>query len=186
MIGNTTYFETMGKANTSETLRLSKERALEDGIKTIIVSSSGGYTAKMALDYLEGTDIKMVVIGFKNNFPPELASKLEELGHKVLFTGDHKFDHPNEAWELLRRFCEGMKVSVQEVLMAAEVGMISVGETVIALGGTGTKAYEPGGGCDTAIIMEATKGADFFKLDLPPYEKKMQGRKIKEIICRPK
>jgi len=104
----------------------------------------------------------------------------------VLYPSKYEFNHPAEAWELLRRFCEGMKVCVQEILMAAEAGMVEVGEEVIALGGTGTIKYEPGGGCDTAIVMEAVRGENFFNLDLPNYEKKMQGKKIKEILCKPR
>ena len=79
-----------------------------------------------------------------------------------------------------------MKVAVQEVLMATEAGMIAEGEEVISLGGTGTRKYPKGGGCDLAIVMEAVKGENFFEISLPPYEKKMTGRKIKEILCRPR
>lgn len=39
--------------------------------------------------------------------------------------------------------------------MATETGLIKEGEMVIALGGTGTIEYDPGGGVDTAIVMEA-------------------------------
>ena len=158
MKGNVTYFESMGKANTDETLRIAKESALEAGINTVI----------------------------QKGFPPELASELENGGHRVLYPSQYEFNHPAEAWELLRRFCEGMKVCVQEVLMAAEAGMVDVGEEVIALGGTGTVEYEAGGGCDTAIVMEAVRGENFFNLDQSIHEKKMQGKKIKEILCKPR
>ena len=186
MKGNVTYFESMGKANTDETLRIAKESALEAGINTVIVSSSGGFTAKKALKLFDGTDVSIIVVGFQKGFPPELVLELKKEGHEVLFPGQHEFNHPTEAWEVLRRFCEGMKVCVQEVLMASEVGMVDVGEEVVALGGTGTVEYEQGGGCDTAIVMEAVKGENFFNLDLPAYDKKMQGRKIKEILCKPR
>ena len=186
MKGNVTYFESMGKFNTDETLRIAKERALEAGMKTVIVSSSGGYTAEKALKVFKGTDVRVIVVGIQNEFPPELAAELETEGHRVLYPSQYEFNHPAEAWELLRRFCEGMKVCVQEVLMAAEAGMVDVGEEVIALGGTGTVEYETGGGCDTAIVMEAVRGENFFNLDLSIYEKKMQGKKIKEILCKPR
>ncbi len=186
MIGQTRYFEEPGKINTEETLKIAKERAKELGIKTIVFSSSGGYTAKLAIEKLENKEIRLIVVGFPDRFPDKLKEELESKGHAVLFPSDYEFDHPGEAWELLRRFGEGMKVAVQVVLMATEVGLVDEGEEVIAMGGTGTREYPQGGGCDLAIVMEAVKGKNFFKVDLPPYEKKMKGRKIKEILCRPR
>ena len=186
MKGTVTYYAAPGKANTLPTLEIAKERALEAGIKTVILSSSGGYTASKALEVFKETEVKLIVVGFKNRFPEELAERLKRSGHEVLFPGDYEFQHPGEAWELLRRFGEGMKVSVQGVLMATEVGMVEAGEEVISLGGTGTIEYEAGGGVDTAIVMEAVKGEGFFQIDLPPGQKKMEGRKIKELLCKPR
>lgn len=185
MIGKTIYFEEPGKKNTENTLKIAKKRAKELGIDTIIISSSGGYTAKLALQKFKEKH-QLIVVGFRDRFPNNLKKKLESKGHKVLFTNDYKFDHPSEAWELLRRFGEGMKVAVQEVLMATEVGLVNEGVEVIALGGTGTIDFPEGGGCDLAIVMETVKGENFFKITLPTYEKKMKGRKIKEILCRPR
>jgi hypothetical protein len=185
MIGQTVYFDKPGKKNTKETIMIAKKRAEELGITTIIVSSSGGYSAQLA--FSEITDkTKLIVVGFQNRFPQELKKELESKGHNVLFPSDYKFEHPESAWELLRRFGEGMKVAVQEVLMATEAGIVPEGEEVIALGGTGTREYPEGGGCDLAIVMEAVKGENFFNITLSPYEKKMKGRKIKEILCRPR
>ena len=186
MIGKTKYFEEPGKTNTEETLKIAKKRAKELGIKSIVFSSSGGYTAKLALEILEEKGIRLIVVGFPDRFPEKLKEELESKGHAVLFPSNYEFDHPGEAWELLRRFGEGMKVAVQVVLMATEVGLVEEGEEVIAMGGTGTIEYPQGGGCDLAIVMEAAKGKNFFKVDLSPYEKKMKGRKIKEILCRPR
>ena len=50
MIGQTIYFDKPGKKNTKETIKIAKKRAKELGIKTIIISSSGGLTAKQAID----------------------------------------------------------------------------------------------------------------------------------------
>jgi hypothetical protein len=185
MIGQTIYFDKPGKKNTKETIQIAKKRAQELGIKTIVISSSGGYTAKLALEEIKDP-IKLIVVGFPSGFPEDLKTELESKGHKVLFPSDYSFDHPESAWELLRRFGEGMKVAVQEVLMATEAGMIAEGVEVVSLGGTGTREYPEGGGCDLAIVMEATKGENFFNITLPPYQKKMTGRKIKEILCKPR
>jgi hypothetical protein len=64
--------------------------------------------------------------------------------------------------------------------MATEAGMVPEGEEVISMGGTGTREYPEGGGCDLSIVMEAVKGENFFNITLPPYEKKMKVRKSKK------
>lgn len=72
------------------------------------------------------------------------------------------------------------------MLIATETGIVEAGEEVISLGGTGTTEYEPGGGVDTAILMKAVKGDCFFKINLPPGQKKKEGRKIKELLRKPR
>jgi hypothetical protein len=186
MTSKTVYFKEPGKKNTEETIKIAKRRAKELGIKTIIFSSSGGYTAKLALEKIKKEDYRLIVVGFRDRFPENLKKEVESEGHKVLFPSEFEFNHPSEAWELLRRFGEGMKVAVQVVLMATEAGMVEEGEEVIAMGGTGTIEFPMGGGCDLAIVMESVKGENFFSIDLPSYEKKMKGRKIKEILCKPR
>jgi hypothetical protein len=183
MKGIITYFENPGKENTVSTLEIARNKAKKACISTVLLSSSGGYTAQKALEVFKDEKITLIVIGWKRSFPEELAQKLIHKGHKILYPGEHKFHHPEEAWELLRRFSEGMKVCVQIVLMATETGLIKEGEMVIALGGTGTIEYDPGGGVDTAIVMEAVKGD--IKIDLPTGQKKLKGRKIKELLCKP-
>ena len=78
----TIYFDMPGKKNTKNTIKIAKKRAEELGIKSIILSSSGGYTAKLALSEIkDGT--KLVVVGYADRFPKELKTELESKGHKV-------------------------------------------------------------------------------------------------------
>lgn len=186
MIGKITYFETPGKVNTDATLEITKEKVVESRIDTIVLPSGDGYTAKCAFEKFGDMDTRLVVVSYSKSFPAELAAKMEEKGHTIIHSDKHEFDHPDWAWELLRRFCEGMKVSVQCVLMATELGIIEEGLEVISLGGTGTIGFEPGGGVDTAMVIQAAKGENFFALDMPSYEKKMTGRRIKEFLCKPR
>ena len=186
MIGSVTYFETPGKVNTEATLKIAKKKAIESGIKTVVMPSGDGYTADKAFEAFKATGIKLVVISYSKSFPSELASKMEKEGHVIVHSDKHEFNHPDWAWELLRRFCEGMKVSIQGVLMATELGIIEPGVEVISLGGTGSIGFEPGGGVDTAMVIEATRGENFFSLDMPTYEKKMSGRRVKEFLCKPR
>jgi len=104
----------------------------------------------------------------------------------VIFNADYDFQYPDIVWEILRRFSEGMKVCVQMNIMTTDLGLIPAGEEVIAIAGTGREDYPAGGGADTAIVTETVKSSEFFKLDLPQSQTKIMGRKIKEILCKPR
>ncbi|MDQ1279895.1 MAG: uncharacterized protein QG670_1157 [Thermoproteota archaeon] len=67
---------------------------------------------------------------------------------------------------VLRLFCQGMKVCLEITLMAADAGAVPVGENVIAIGGQGR-------GANTAVVIRATNSATFFDLD------------VQEIIAKP-
>ena len=79
-----------------------------------------------------------------------------------------------------------MKVCVQMNLMVSDLGLLPIGEELIAIAGTGREDFPSGGGADTAVILETVKSSDFFKLDLPQSKTKIIGRKIKEILCKPR
>jgi len=173
------YFEESGIENTEETLRLAAERAKARGIKAVVLASTRGDTARLAMERYDGTDIKMVVVphqygfGESQRFPPELITELEEKGHRVhfgtmLFHTDNFYGDrtPTIMANVYRSFCQGMKVCVEIIMMAADAGCIPVGEQVVAVTGTGR-------GADTAVVAIAstsTKFSDFH---------------ITEIICKP-
>jgi len=62
------YFEESGIENTEETLRLAAERAKARGINTIVLASTRGDTARLAMERYDGTDIKMVVVPHQYGF----------------------------------------------------------------------------------------------------------------------
>lgn len=173
------YFEESGIENTEETLRLAAERAKARGINTIVLASTRGDTARLAMERYDGTDIRMVVVphqygfGESQRFPPELITELEKKGHRVhfgtmLFHTDNFYGDrtPTIMANVYRSFCQGMKVCAEIIMMAADAGCIPVGEQVIAVTGTGR-------GADTAVVAIAstsTKFSDFH---------------ITEIICKP-
>ena len=173
------YFEEPGMSNTDETLRLAVERATARGIHKIVLASTRGDTARLAAERLASTGIGMVVIphqyGFRETqrFPLELVSKLEMQGHSVhfgtmLFHTDSFYGTrtPSVMATLLRTFCQGMKVCVEIVLMAADGGHVVSGEAVIAVTGTGS-------GADTAVVALAATSNKLSELH------------ITEIICKP-
>jgi hypothetical protein len=172
------YFEQPGIENTEMTLKLAGERAKARGIKKIIVASTRGEVAKTAAKLWAKSGIKMVVIphqfGFAGmKFPPELVTELEKQGHVVhfgtmLFHTDRFYgvDTPTIMANLLRTFCQGMKVCVEIVLMAADAGQVDIGEQVVVVSGSGR-------GADTAVVAIASTSTHLADLH------------ITEIICKP-
>jgi hypothetical protein len=172
------YFEEHGNKNTETTLKLALERARARGIKKLVVASTRGDVAKQAAEMLAGSGIKMVVVphqfGFMGmRFPPELVTELEKQGHIVhfgtmLFHTDHLYgmNTPTVMANLLRTFCQGMKVVVEIVFMATDGGHVDVGEQVVVVTGTGR-------GADTAVVAIAAPSTRLSELH------------ITEIICKP-
>jgi hypothetical protein len=173
------YFETGGKDNTEKTLNLAIERAKARGIKKLVVASTRGDTARQAAELLEGTGMKMVVVphqpGFMSGakFPADLAAELEAQGHVVhfgtmLFHTEqfYRMETPRAMADLLRTFCQGMKVCVEIVLMATDGGRVEIGEEIVVVAGSGR-------GADTAVVALAASSTRLAELH------------ITEIICKP-
>jgi hypothetical protein len=174
-----TYFEVPGMDNTEETLRLAAERAKARGIKKIVLASTRGDTARLAAERYAGSGLKMVVVphqygfGEAQRFPPELVTELEQKGHRVhfgtmLFHTENFYGirNSNIMANMLRIFCQGMKVCVEIILMAADGGCVDIGEQVIAVSGTGR-------GADTAVVAVASTSTKFNEFH------------ITEVICKP-
>ncbi len=174
------YFETAGRENTPDVLRLVKERAQSRGISKIVLASTRGDTARAAVDAFDDAGLRLIVIphqfGFysqQQRFPQELVRELEEKGHRVhfgtmLFHTDSFYGTraPSVMATLLRTFCQGMKVCFEIILMAVDGGCVATGEKVIAVTGTGR-------GADTAVVAIAAPSTKLSELH------------ITEIICKP-
>lgn len=173
------YYERPGPRNTDETLRLAIKEARSRGISKIVLASTRGQTAREAAGVLAGSGIQMVVVphqyGFTETqlFPPELVAELEQQGHRVHFgtmlfhTDSFYGSGSGEAMAIiLRMICQGMKVCVEIILMAADGGLVARGEDVIAVAGTAR-------GADTAVIATASTSTRPHELH------------VTEILCKP-
>ena len=174
------YFEEPGIENTEATLRLAEERAKARGIKKVILASTRGETARIAARLWAGNGIKIVVVphqyGFmapQQRFPAELVSELAGQGHTVhfgtmLFHTENLYgmDTPRVMANLLRTFCQGMKVCVELIFMTVDGGHVAPGEEVVVVAGTGR-------GADTAVVAIAAPSTRLGELH------------ITEIICKP-
>ncbi len=174
------YYEEPGPVNTETTLRLAEERAKARGIKKVVLASTTGNTARLAAGLWEKSNIdKIVVIPhqygfmFGQRFPAELVTELAEKGHVVHFgtmlfhtENFYGMNTPTIMANLLRTFCQGMKVCVEIVLMAVDGGHVDSGEEVIVVTGSGR-------GSDTAVVAIAAPSTHLGDLH------------ITEIICKP-
>jgi hypothetical protein len=175
-----TYFEDLGPENTDLTLELVKERLDVLGINKIVLASTTGTTARKAARFFKEKGTKLVVVPHQfdfhrevNPFPQEVVKELRESGHEVHFgtmlfhtDGFYESKAPMLMANLLRCFCQGVKVCFEIVLMATDAGLLGKGEKIIAVAGTGR-------GSDTALVMQAASTQNMKKL------------RVNEIICKP-
>jgi hypothetical protein len=181
-------FDEAGPQNTQDTLEAARRRAQELGIRSVIVATSTGQTALKAAEVFAGTGVSLFAVTlhagrWKVYCPPDsdTVQKAAAKGVKFL-TATHVLKGNVEAAirdkfgglppvEVIAHtyytFCQGMKVAVEVTLMAADAGLISVEDDVIAVAGTGK-------GADTAIVLKPAFSTDFFSL------------KVREIIAMPR
>lgn len=176
----TIYFETLGPENTPVTFGLARERAQASGIRTIVLASTTGATARAAMEFFRGDDVRLVVIPHQydfhregNRFPQDLVLALREAGHEVHFAtmlfhtdGLYASSAPTLIASVLRCFSQGVKVCFECVLMATDGGLVESGEAVIAIAGTGR-------GSDTALVMQAASSQHLNRL------------RVNELVCKP-
>ena len=182
----TVYFEKPGGQNTDEVLRIARKRAEELGIKTILVASSRGNTAVKATEMFKG--LRVIAVSHSTGlyapdsqeFSEENRKLVESKGGTVLTT-THAFGGISRAMRkrfntyvigeiiahTLRIFGEGMKVTCEIAMMAADGGLVRTDEDVIAIAGTDS-------GADTAIVLRPVHSHQFFDL------------KVREVLCKPR
>ncbi len=155
--GSIVYFKTPGQQNTEELARIVAERVQQGDIEAIAVATSSGSSAlTIARAMPKGTAI--YAINFQSAHwdrhskpAPETRREAEELG--VVFMPDQPVakylkDVAGHSPDSFRRMGQGMKVAVEVIMQAVEVGHISSGATAIGIGGTSR-------GSDVAIVARA-------------------------------
>ena len=182
------YFEKEGEDYTDELVAAVKERLdASDDIDTIVIASATGKSALKLYDAIDG-DAEIINVthhaGFKNENELEMSDEtIDELEDKGIttFVGCHAFSGANRGVtnkyggyapldivsDTLRMISHGVKVACEISVMAADAGLIDVGEEIIAIGGRGS-------GVDTAVILTPVNAKDLFNL------------KIHEIIAMPR
>lgn len=180
------YFEKPGKQNTDRTLQVARRRADELGIRTVLVASTLGDTGVKVAQQFGGYEVVVVThaAGFRGPNTQELTEEnraaIEAAGARIL-TCQHALGGVGRAvrnkWgtyqldeivaQTLRVFGEGMKVCVEIALMAADAGLVRVGEPCVAIAGTGR-------GADTAVVLVPANVPQFFDL------------RVMEVLVKPR
>ena len=184
-----TYFEEQGNDYTDDLIKAVKDKLESSGdIKRILIASSTGESALKLYAALDDDDIEIINVthhmGFKEDnvadISDEMIKKLEDVGIKT-YIGAHAFSGAargvtnkyggfsplDVVADTLRMFCHGVKVSAEISIMAADAGLVPVGEKIIAIGGRGH-------GVDTAVILTPVNAKNLFDL------------KFHEIIAMPR
>ena len=183
-----TYFESEGNDYTDELINAVNDKlnASLDVNKILIASSTGKSALKLYESLNKDVEIINVThhMGFsgdnKLDISDEMLAKLEKVGIKTYF-GNHAFSGAARGVtnkyggyspldivaDTLRMFSHGIKVAAEISIMAADAGLIPVGEKIIAIGGRGH-------GVDSAVILT------------PVYAKNLFDLKFHEIIAMPK
>ena len=184
-----TYFEKPGEINSAAVIEAVKTRALELGIKEVVVTSTTGKTGVAMAEALKDTGIKIIVVTHqygtteegKWDMENQYVSRLNEMDVEIvsqshMFSGVEKslsrdtggISRIEIVADVLRKlFGKGFKVAVEVVLMAADSGALTMENEVIAVGGT---AY----GADVACVIKPAHSNNFY------------GLQIREIICMPR
>ncbi len=188
MESKTVYFEHAGPERTGETLELARTRALELGIRQVVLASYSGKTGAEAVKLFDtdavGVIVAAGVVGSKEpNASGMLGEHLQaiEAGGGTVFHSGHAFGMVGRAVHkrlgaiqvdeivayALRVFCQGVKVCCEVACMAADAGLLRTGEEAIAIAGTGR-------GADTAVVLTPANTHAFFET------------RVHEILCKPR
>jgi len=183
----TVYFEKPGKENTQKTLELSIRAAKQLKSKILLIPSTTGFSAELALDMIDD-EINLVVIGHsygfkepgKNEMEPKTINRLWETKNASVFFATHAFTGIEKSFsskyggmyphrmvaDTLRIFSQGTKVLFEDMVMAADAGLIPIHEDIVSVGGTGR-------GLDTAMIIKSVHAGELFQ------------SAVKSVLCLP-
>lgn len=191
------YFKLCGQVNTRQALKLAIQRALELGIKDVIVASETGLSALKAADMLRDSGLRLIVVTSAANTKisktvignlrigisdKKLWDQLERNGARIVRATDPLYNIgaalenkgvPTLSTLIhlsLKMISSGTAVCVTSVLMATDNGLLRDGEEVVAIAGSWV-------GLDTALVVRATNSVNLLKAG---------AMEIREIICKPR
>ncbi|NOZ58465.1 MAG: hypothetical protein GXO66_02650 [Euryarchaeota archaeon] len=183
------YFDSPGKENTGEVIRIVRERLEEGDVEKVVVASASGATAVRALRAFSELGVELIAVTYHAGFSSPGSVDLKEENRRILeeagvpiVMATHALSGVERSFsrrfggistvevvaETLRAlFGQGLKTCVEVAIMACDAGRVLPREDIIALGGTG------GEGVDTACVLRPANMNRFFDL------------RVREILCMP-
>jgi len=166
------YFDKPGLENTDDVVRAVLRRLAAGGLDAVVVASTSGSTGLRFAEATKG--LPRVVVVSDGKVEPEFRERIMELGGVVIETDRfplHKRGM-DDVRNTLYAFGQGMKVAVEVILAATEVGLVEPYKDVVGVGGTER-------GADTAIVARSTTSREMFGKDST---KKLA---IREVLAMP-
>jgi hypothetical protein len=178
-------FEKAGYTNTEQALAILKEGVERYQVGQVVIASTFGTTGLAAAKLFSGRSTRVVVVthnaGFKEpgklEMTRETRTEIEALGARV-HTGTMAFRNIGTAIRAKQGYCEqdliantlrlmgqGIKVSVEIVLMASDAGLIGM-DDVLSVAGT-------------------ARGADTVALISPAPSNRLFDLKVRDILVKP-
>lgn len=174
------YCDRPGPSNTDAVAETVRARCAALGIEHVVVASNSGATAIRFADALKDTSVKLIAVtshvGFHGDdtvdMVPENRRVLEDRGVTIV-TAAHALSGVGRSISntfggttpveivahTLRRFGQGIKVTVEIAVMAADAGAIPTDREVIAVGGSGK-------GADAAVVIKPAHMNTLFDLEI--------------------
>ncbi|MCS7119919.1 MAG: pyruvate kinase alpha/beta domain-containing protein [Nitrososphaerota archaeon] len=201
------YFEEHRPENTDLLLQIVKKKALERGIKHVVVASTRGETGVKAAELFSGTGINVVVVTHMvGPQGPELLEenekKIRALGGKIV-TCTHAFagvgsslrrmpprqpdqPMPQPYWppyvppigELIANV---LRLFSQGMKVALEITVMAADAGAIPVGEDVIAVAGQGRGADTAVIVRSVNTTSFFDLDV----QEIIAKPIRKLLPRP-
>jgi len=107
-----------------------------------------------------------VIVGIdRDRFSTDILRRAEEKGFPVIFGHETDYHYSEETKAAFRRFSQGMKVAVEDVVIACVRNVLEEGVDVTSLVGSSW-------GADTAIVINSAPG--------------FRAIKIREVVCMPR
>ena len=175
-----TYFDNEGNDYTDELIKAVNDKLeISPDINKVLIASASGKSALKLYNAIGREDVEIINvthhIGFsadnESDIDEDMLKELEQVGIKT-FIGSHAlsgaargvtnkyggYSPLDIVADTLRMFSHGIKVAAEISIMAADAGLIPVGEEIIAIGGRGH-------GVDSAVILTPVNAKNLFDLE---------------------
>ena len=174
-----TYFDKQGNEYTDELITVVNDKLdISPDINKVLIASASGKSALKLYNAINRDDVEIINvthhIGFsgdnESDIDEDMLKELENVGIKTII-GSHAlsgaargvtnkyggYSPLDIVADTLRMFSHGIKVAAEISVMAADAGMVPVGEEIIAIGGRGH-------GVDSAVILTPVNAKNLFDL----------------------